>query len=117
MATKIDEACRAMVEIVDDALACAVFELGTGVLLGRHEHGNVLTDVIVAAMADLIRQRLPSRKESCFREVHVSSADREYLARALEPRAAGLMLVLKKTTNVGMAYAQLRAAGPLLQSL
>ncbi len=131
MATKIDEVCRLMVETIDDALACAVFELGSGARLGSHERGEVLPDIAVTAAADLIQspgisrfeqairalRGLPAPVANAFREIHVSSTDREYLARTPDSRSTGLMLVMKKTTNVGMGYAQLRTAGPVLESL
>ncbi|HET8775162.1 MAG TPA: hypothetical protein VFP80_15275 [Thermoanaerobaculia bacterium] len=131
MATKIDEVCRMMVETVDDALACTVFDLGSGELLGSHNCGVALPDAAIAAAAELVQSSsiarferalrvlrgLPARDRHGVREIHVSSTDREILARTMESRSAGMMLVMKKTTNVGMGYAQLRAAGFVLEPL
>jgi hypothetical protein len=131
---RIDDACKRIVESVDGAVACGVVELGTGTLLGGHESsdGNVvLGEVVASATMGLFRgpnadriERMMSRQRGMseddhdsFQEVHVTSEHAFHFAKTLQDGRAALLLVTSKTTNIGMGWAQLKAALPEVEPL
>ncbi len=129
---KVDDACKSVVEAVDGAVACGVVDLDSGLLLGIHnnsQYTSTLNEVVAAATMDLFRganvgrveQMVRSHRgvqengEHYFNEVHVTSAHNFHFAKTIKGGKAVMMLVTKKTTNVGMGWAQLKAAIPSVE--
>ncbi|MGE0326599.1 MAG: response regulator [Polyangiaceae bacterium] len=134
MMGKIDDACKEVVNNVDGAVACGVVDLDTGMLLGIHntaQYTQTLNEVVAAATMDLFRgpnvgrieqmvrahRGLPEDGEHYFQEVHIASAHNYHFAKTMKGGKAVIMLVTKKTTNVGLGWAELRAALPKLEPL
>lgn len=130
----IDEACRAVVAKTDGALAAGVVDLDSGILLGIHNaaaYTPALNELVAAATMDMFRgpnlgrveqmvrmhKGLPENGEHYFQEVHITSAHNFHLAKTLRGGSAVLMLVTKRTANLGMAWAQLKAAIPVIEAL
>ena len=131
---KIDDACKEVVSKTDGAVACGVIDLDSGMLLGIHNSANytqTLNEIVAAATMDLFRgpnvgrieQMVRSHRgqvengEHYFQEVHVTSAHNYHFAKTLKGGKAVIMLVTKKTTNIGMGWAQLKAVIPAVEPL
>lgn len=134
MMGKIDEACKEVVNNVDGAVACGVVDLDTGMLLGIHnsaQYTQTLNEVVAAATMDLFRgpnvgrveqmvrahRGIPEDGEHYFQEVHITSANNYHFAKTMKGGKAVMMLVTKKTTNIGMGWAELKAALPRVEPL
>jgi hypothetical protein len=126
---KIDDACKSVVEAVDGAVACGVVDLDTGMLLGiynQSSYTSTLNEVVAAATMDIFRganvgriekmvrehRGMPENGEHYFDEVHITSRNNFHFAKTIKGGKAVVMLVTKKTTNIGMGWAQLKGAVP-----
>ena len=131
---KIDDACKDVVNKVDGAVACGVVDLDTGMLLGIHnssQYTQTLNEVVAAATMDLFRganigrieqmvrvhRGIPENGDHYFQEVHVSSENNFHFAKTISKGKAVIMLVTKKTTNIGMGWAQLKSVIPIIEPL
>lgn len=130
--TKIDDACKDVVNKVDGAVACAVVDLASGALYGIYNTANFsadLNDHLARATMDLFRgptvsksermirahRGLPEEGEPYFQELHVASTNNYHFAKTVKKGKAAIMLVTKRTTNVGMGWAMLRSVIPLVE--
>lgn len=131
---KIDDVCKEVVGKVDGAVACGVVDLDTGMLLGIHnasQYTQTLNEIVAAATVDLFRGSNVGRIEQLvrthrgvtengahyFNEVHITSEHNFHFAKTIREGKAVVMLVTKKTTNIGMGWAQLKSAVPSLEPL
>lgn len=131
---KIDDACKDVVSKVDGAVACGVVDLSTGMLLGIHnasQYTQTLNEVVAAATMDLFRgpnigrieqmvrvhRGVPEDGAHYFQEVHVTSEHNFHFAKVVKAGKAVIMLVTKKTTNIGMGWAQLKSIIPTVEPL
>ncbi|WP_394841961.1 response regulator [Pendulispora brunnea] len=131
---KIDDACKEVVGKVDGAVACGVVDLDTGMLLGIYNgaaYTQTLNEIVAAATMDLFRgpnvgrveqmvrahRGLPENGAHYFQEIHITSEHNFHFAKTLKQSRAVIMLVTKKTTNIGMGWAQLKAAIPIVEPL
>jgi hypothetical protein len=131
---KIDDACGEVVALVDGSVACAVVDLETGMLLGIHNTSRqpqTLNEVMAAAAVDLFRgesiariekmvrahRGVPENGEHYFNEVHIASENSFHFAKTVKGGRAVVMLVTRKTTNIGLGWAHLKAAIPVLEPL
>lgn len=131
---KIDDACKEVVSKVDGAVAAGVVDLETGMLLGIHnsaQYTQTLNEIVAAACMDLFRganisrieqmvrehRGLPENGEHYFHEIHVSSEHNFHFAKTVKKGKAVIMLVTKKTTNIGMGWAQLKSMIPTVEPL
>lgn len=131
---KIDDACKEVVGKVDGAVACGVVDLDTGMLLGifnAAQYTQTLNEVVAAATMDLFRgpniarveqmvrahRGIPENGERYFQEVHVTSSNNYHFAKVIKGGKAVVMLVTKKTTNIGMGWAQLKTIIPTVEPL
>jgi cell pole-organizing protein PopZ len=129
---KIDDACKDVVNKVDGAVACAVVDLTSGALLGIHNNASFsakLNDHLATATMDLFRGPTVSKSEQMirahrgapedgehyFQEIHVASVNNYHFAKTVKKGKAAIMLVTKRTTNVGMGWAMLRSVIPLVE--
>ncbi len=131
---KIDDACKQVVDNVDGAVACGVVDLDTGMLLGIYNSSSYtqsLNEIVAAATMDLFRgpnvgrieqmvrkhRGLPENGDHYFQEIHVTSANNYHFAKTMKGGKAVMMLVTKKTTNIGMGWAQLKSVLPIVEPL
>lgn len=131
---KIDDACRDVVGKVDGAVAAGVVDLDTGMLLGVHnaaQYTQTLNEIVAAACMDLFRgpnisrieqmvrqhRGVPENGEHYFQEIHVTSTNNYHFAKTVKNGRAVIMLVTRKTTNIGMGWAQLKAVIPTIEPL
>ncbi|WP_394831290.1 response regulator [Pendulispora rubella] len=131
---KIDDACKEVVAKVDGAVACGVVDLDTGMLLGIHNgaaYTQTLNEIVAAATMDLFRgpnvgrieqmvrahRGLPENGAHYFQEIHITSEHNYHFAKTLKQNRAVIMLVTKKTTNIGLGWAQLKAVIPIVEPL
>lgn len=131
---KIDDACKEIVNKVDGAVACGVVDLDTGMLLGIHnvsQYTQTLNEVVAAATMDLFRganigrveqmvrahRGVPENGEHYFQEVHVTSEHNYHFAKTIKKGKAVIMLVTKKTTNIGMGWAMMKSVIPTVEPL
>ena len=129
---KIDDACKEVVSMVDGAVACGVVDLDTGMLLGIYnsaQYTSTLNEVVAAATMDLFRganvgrveqmvrshRGIPENGDHYFNEMHITSANNYHFAKTVKGGKAVMMLVTKKTTNIGMGWAQVKAAIPKVE--
>lgn len=131
---EIDDACKEVVGRVDGAVACGVIDLDTGMLLGifnAAQYTQALNEVVAAACMDLFRgpniarveqmvrahRGVPENGERYFQEVHITSTNNYHFAKVINSGNAVVMLVTKKTTNIGMGWAQLKSIIPIVEPL
>lgn len=131
---KIDDACKEVVSKVDGAVAAGVVDLDTGMLLGIHNaaaYTQTLNEIVAAACMDMFRgpnvsrieqlvrthRGIPENGEHYFQEIQVTSEHNFHFAKTLKKGKAVMMLVTKKTTNIGMGWAQLKSVIPLVEPL
>lgn len=132
--SKIDDTCREVVQNVDGAIACGVIDLDTGMLLGIYNSASytqTLNEVVAAATMDMFRgpnvgrveqmvrahRGMPEDGAHYFDEIHITSKHNFHFAKTLKGGKAVMMLVTKKTTNIGMGWAQVKACIPKLEPL
>ena len=131
---KIDDACKDVVDNVDGAVACGVVDLDTGMLLGIYNsagYTQTLNEIVAAASMDLFRGPNVSRIEQSVRkhrgmsedgghyfdEIHVTSRHNFHFMKTVKNGRAVIVLVTKKTTNIGMGWAQLKGVIPKVEPL
>lgn len=122
----IDDACKDVVTKVDGAVACAVVDLDSGSLLGifnTARFADALNDHLAHACMDLFRGPAVTKSEQMirahrnmsedgehyFQEIHIASVQNYHFAKTVKKGKAAIMLVTKKTTNVGMGWAMLKS--------
>jgi hypothetical protein len=130
----LDEACKAVVSQVSGAVACAVIDLDSGFVLGLHSASALsdeLTETMARATLNLLRgpevvtiereirkQRgIEENGEHYFQELQLTSTHNLHFAVVLKGGRAVMMLVTRRTTNLGLGWAQLRAAIPDVEPL
>ncbi len=130
----IDDACKEMVTKVEGAVACGVVDLDTGMLLGIYNashYTQTLNEIVATATMDLFRGPSVGRIEQMvrrhrneaeggehyFQEVQLTSERNLHFAKTLRGGRAVIMLVTRRTTNVGMGWAMLRSFLPDIEPL
>jgi hypothetical protein len=118
------DACKGIVEKVDDCLAVGVVDLNTGMLMGVHHNVPYFTqaylDAVAAAAVDMFRGKNVRRVEELlskvrgeelkdtFEEIFVSSMKVFHFMMIMRDKGAAVVMVTKKSTNQGMGWAALR---------
>lgn len=131
---KIDDILKQVVNKVDGAVACGIVDLDSGMLLGIHNAASYtqsLNELVAGATMDMFRGPNISRIEQAVRahrgeaedgvhyfdEIHVTSQHNFHFAKTVKQSRYVVMLVTKKTTNLGMGWASLKASLPTLEPL
>lgn len=120
----ITAACKAIIDDVQDGLACGVVDLNTGMLLGVHNTIPYFTqaylDAVAAAAVDMFRGKTISRVEQLiakqrgtapvytFEEIQITTLGTFHFMKILPGTDALLVMITKKTTNLGMGWAAFR---------
>ncbi len=120
----INEVCRKVSDDVQDGLACGVVDLNTGMLLGIHNTVSYFTqaylDAVAAAAVDMFRGKTVSRVEQMvakqrgtepvhtFEEIQVTTKMTYHFMKIIPGTDALLVLITKKTTNLGMGWSAVR---------
>ncbi|HJL14809.1 MAG TPA: response regulator [Sandaracinaceae bacterium LLY-WYZ-13_1] len=129
---KIDDACKTAVEKVDGSVACGVVDLDTGMLLGIHnsaQYTQTLNEVVAGATMDMFRGPNVGRIEQMvrahrgmeedgahyFEEIHVTSRHNYHFMKTIRGGKAVIVLVTKKSTNIGMGWASLKSVIPEIE--
>ena len=121
----INEVCQSMVADVQDALACGVVDLNTGMLMGVHHTIPYFTqsylDAVAAAAVEMMRGKTVKRVEQLmskqrgaeikdsFEEIFISSANTFHFMAMIRAKQCLVVLVTKKSTSQGMGWASLRS--------
>ena len=121
----INEVCQSMVADVQDALACGVVDLSTGMLMGVHHTIPYFTqsylDAVAAAAVEMLRGKTVKRVEQLmskqrgadvkdsFEEIFISSVNTFHFMALIREKQCLVVLVTKKTTSQGMGWASLRS--------
>ena len=121
----INEVCQSMVADVQDALACGVVDLSTGMLMGVHHTIPYFTqsylDAVAAAAVEMMRGKTVKRVEQLmskqrgaeikdsFEEIFISSANTFHFMAMIRAKQCLVVLVTKKSTSQGMGWASLRS--------
>ncbi|MFO0571421.1 MAG: hypothetical protein U0263_37675 [Polyangiaceae bacterium] len=130
---KIDDVCKEVVEKVGGAAACGVVDLGDGRLVGQHSspQSSRFDDGFAALTRDLLRgpdvdrllqlvrdgRGVSDAGGSSLQEVHVTSNQYLHFMKTLRGGKAAIVLVTRRSTNIGMGWAMLKAAIPSLDAL
>lgn len=130
--TALDEACANIVARVDDAFAAAVVLLETGVVVGAHASPPEVEPMVLAAIArDMVP---PARRAlrigdalgtsaaggegaSAFDEIYVATPKYSHFAKIVRGGRALLVVAMRRTSNVGMGWIQVRGCTPLVEAL
>lgn len=132
--SNIDDACLGVVNTVEGAIACAVVDLESGTVLGIHKSAQLtqnLDEIVASATVDMFRGGNIGRvkhmvrvhcgetenEELSLEEVHVASMHNSHFAKTLRNGRLVVILVMKKTTNIGMGWAMLKSVLPTFESL
>lgn len=124
--SSVNTVCEQVVDDVQDALACGVVDLNTGMLMGVHHTVAYFTqsylDAVAAAAVDMFRGKNVRRVEKmiskhrgkeivdAFEEIFISSPGVFHFMKLIREKSAVVVLVTRKTTNQGMGWASLRMA-------
>ena len=131
---KIDDACKEVVTNVDGAVAAGVVDLDTGMLLGIYnaaQYTQTLNEIVAGATMDMFRgsnvgrveqmvrahRGIPEDGAHYFEEVHVTSANNYHFMKTIKGGKAVIVLITKRTTNIGMGWAQLKSVIPDVEPL
>jgi len=131
---RIDDACKEVVDHVDGAIACGVINIQTGMLLGIYNastDSGALNEVVASATRDLFRgtnierieqivrahRDVPEGEGRHFREIHVTSERNFHFAKAVRGGRSIILLVTKRSTNIGVGWSQLKSIIPRIESL
>ncbi len=122
----LNEICQNVVDDVQDAVACGVVDLNTGMMMGVHHTIPYFTqsylDAVAAAAVEMMRGRTISRVEQLlakhrgtevkhmFEEIFISSKNVYHFMALIREKQSLVVLVTKKTTSQGMGWASLRAS-------
>ena len=122
----LTEVCQNIVSDVQDALACGVVDLNTGMMMGVHHTVPYFTqsylDAVAAAAVEMMRGKTVRRVEQLltkhrgvetkdvFEEIFINSANVFHFMALIRAKQSLVVLVTKKTTNQGMGWASLRAS-------
>lgn len=130
----LNDACENVVKSVSGAVACGIVDLRNGDLIGIHNAANYSPGhnaVVAAATMDLFRgsnvvrteqlvrqhRGVPEDGEHYMDEVFMSSKHLYHFAKVIADNDAVIMLVTRKTANLGLGWAQLKAAIPKVEPL
>ncbi|MCA9697712.1 MAG: hypothetical protein KC431_09325, partial [Myxococcales bacterium] len=124
--SNVNKVCEEVVDDVQDALACGVVDLNTGMLMGVHHTIAYFTqsylDAVAAAAVDMFRGKNVRRVEKliskhrgqevvdAFEEIFISSPAVFHFMKMIPNKSAVVVLVTRKTTNQGMGWSSLRLA-------
>jgi hypothetical protein len=124
----INAVCQSMVTDVQDALACGVVDLNTGMLMGVYHTIPYFTqsylDAVAAAAVEMMRGKTVKRVEQLmskqrgaevkdsFEEIFISSQNTFHFMAMIREKQCLVVLVTKKTTSQGMGWSSLRAGLP-----
>jgi len=131
---RIDDVLKQVVGRVDGGVACGVVDLDTGMLLGIHNAASYpqsLNEMVAGATMDMFRGPNIARIEQAVRaqrgepedgahyfdEIHVTSRHNYHFAKTVKDGRFVVMLVTRKTTNLGMGWASLKAAIAALEPM
>ena len=94
-----------MVETLNEVVAAATMDLFRGANVGRIEQ--------------MVRSHRGENEsgEHYFQEIHVTSAHNYHFMKTIKGGKAVIVLVTKKTTNIGMGWAQLKSVIPDVEPL
>lgn len=118
--------CEQVVHEVQDALACGVVDVNTGMILGIHHSIPWFTpeyiDAVAAATVDQFRGRNVRRIEDLlskargrsardsFEEIFIRTAQTFHFMKLLRDQGMIVLLITRTTINQGMGWAGLRKA-------
>lgn len=122
----INQICQNVVNDVQDALACGVVDLNTGMMMGVHHIVPYFTqsylDAVAAAAVEMMKGRTVRRVEQlmtkqrgteikdAFEEIFMSSKNVYHFMALIRAKQTLVVLVTKKSTSQGMGWASLRSA-------
>jgi hypothetical protein len=123
--SNLNAVCNEVVDDVTDAIACAVVDLNSGMLMGVQHRVSYFTqtylDAVAAAAVDMFRGKNVRRVEQLlskhrgtevkdtFQEIFINSTTVIHFMKLLPEKEVVVVLVTRKTTNQGMGWAGLRA--------
>ncbi len=121
----INEVCQSMVADTQDAVACGVVDLNTGMLMGVHHTIPYFTqsylDAVAAAAVEMMRGKTVKRVEQLmskqrgsevkdsFEEIFISSSNTFHFMAMIREKQCLVVLVTKKSTSQGMGWSALRS--------
>lgn len=128
--SKINDACKEVVDAVDGGLACAVVDLTSGMILGVYHTVPYFTqsylDAVAAAAVDMFRGKTVSRVEDLLskqrgdttgkhliKEVQMTTERTYHFMTVVKEKPNSLVVLITQTsTNLGMGWSSLRNALP-----
>lgn len=133
MAT-INEVCRNIVDDTDDALAAAVVDLSTGLLLGAYHNvpyfTNSFLDSVAAAAVDMFRgkginniekrlaQSRGSELKNSIEEIQMTTTKTFHFMSVIPGKPNALaILITGRNANLGLGWSSLRGALPILAEM
>lgn len=128
----LNDICKNVVDDVQDALACGVVDLNTGMMMGVHHIVPYFTqsylDAVAAASVEMVRGRTVRRVEELltkhrgkevkdsFEEIFISSTATFHFMKVIKEKQSIVILITKKSTSQGMGWSSLRSFLPEITS-
>jgi hypothetical protein len=116
-------ACKGLADSIDGALLCGVIEVASNKLLALYStEGNAaeFEATFVASCQELLRG--PNKQlfgqgsqGSAYAEVQVASAHTCHIAKTLADGTRAIVLVVRKDTNVGLGWAEVKVTAAALE--
>jgi hypothetical protein len=122
----VTDVCRNIVENTQEALACGVVDVNTGMFMGVHHIVPYFTqdylDVLAAATVEIFRGRTFKRVEELmsslrgtpvqdsFEEIFISSSRVFHFMKLISEKQVITVLVTRKSVSQGMGWASLRTS-------
>ncbi len=126
MTADITTICQEIFERVPQALACAVVDLTSGMLIASHQEAEQLPpgflDTVAAAAVDLVRGRTVRRVEDFLtktrgkpvretvEELFLGTAGANHFMKVVKEKQALLVLITPPTTNQGLGWSVVRGS-------
>lgn len=125
----ISDLCKQVVEKTDDALACGVIDLNSGMMMGVHNTVTYFTQdylsAVAAASVEMARGKTYRRVEellskirgeeviNTMEEVHLTTTHTYHFMKVVKDSL--VVLITRKSTNPGMGWAAVRSVAADLE--
>ncbi len=132
--SRMNEACKKVLDSVADAIACGVLDLehrNTLEVAHIPQFSNEQQEVTSQAIMNLfqgtnarqlahqVHAQLGKQdtEEKDFNEIQMAFQKHFYFSKAVKSGKAAVLLITKETTNIGMAWVQLKSIIPVVEPL
>lgn len=131
---EIEKTCKGVLDRVPGSIACGIIDLGGKKVVEVHhpfqfppEQRDVTTSAMVrlfcgehtVKLAETVRNQLeiPKNDKADLQEIQIFFDQAFYLGKKIKNGGAAVLLVTKKDDNIGLAWEELKAMIPIVETL